>query len=65
VKLSRLENIFIERERERDLQHFADIASTKNLVNNGKLVRVVRREVRCKDAVLGAAASQQLAGCTG
>lgn len=51
-----------ERERGEDLQHLADIASAKDLVNNGKLVGVIRREVRGKDAVLCAAAAQQLAG---
>lgn len=52
-----------ERERERrDLQHLADIASAKDFVNNGKLVGVVGREVRGKDAVLCTAAAQQLAG---
>jgi hypothetical protein len=51
-----------ERERERDLQHFANIASTKDLVNNGKLVGVIRGEIRCKNAVFGTSAPQQLAG---
>jgi len=31
-------------------------------VDNGKLVGVIRREVRSEDAVLGASASKQLAG---
>jgi hypothetical protein len=48
--------------RERDLQHFANVASTKDLVNNGKLVGVIRREVRGENAVFGASAPQQLAG---
>lgn len=45
-----------------NLKHFADIASTKNLVNNGKLVRIIGREVRGKDTVLSTAATKQLAG---
>jgi hypothetical protein len=51
-----------ERKRERDLQHFANVASTKDLVNNGKLVGVIRREVRGENAVFGAPTPQQLAG---
>lgn len=47
------------------LQHFADIASTENLMNDGELVRVVGREVRSEDAVFCAAASQQFAGSAG
>ena len=47
-----------------NLQHFADIASTKNLVNYGKLMGIIRREVRGKDAVLGTAPTKQLAGST-
>lgn len=50
-----------EREKGRDLQHFANVASTKDLMNNGKLVGIIRREVRSKDAVFGATATQQLA----
>ncbi|XP_052185322.1 cytosolic endo-beta-N-acetylglucosaminidase 1 [Diospyros lotus] len=44
----------------RDLQDFANIASTKDLVNSGKLVGIIRREVRSKYAVLGASASQKM-----
>ena len=51
-----------KRERERDLQHFANVASTKDLVNNGKLMGVIRREVRGENAVFGAPTPQQLTG---
>lgn len=43
------------RERRRNLQHLANVASTKHLVNNGKLVGIIRRKVRSKDAVFGTA----------
>ncbi|KAL6967748.1 hypothetical protein U1Q18_033558 [Sarracenia purpurea var. burkii] len=46
-------------------QRAASVAETPgsaNLVNNGELVRIIGREVRGEDAVLGAAASEQLAG---
>jgi hypothetical protein len=51
-----------ERKRETDLQHFANVASAKDLVNNGKLVGVIRREVRGENAVFGASTPEQLAG---
>lgn len=48
----------------RDLQHLAHIASTENLVNNGKLMGIIRREERREDAILGAAPSEKFAGST-
>lgn len=51
--------------RETDLKHFANIACTKDFVNNGKLLGVIRREVRGEDAVLCAASAQQFAGSAG
>lgn len=39
------------------LQHFADVAGTEDLVDDGELLGVIRREVRSEDAVLGATAS--------
>ena len=47
------------------LQHFADVACAENLVNDGELMRVVGREIRGEDAVLGAPAPEELAGGAG
>lgn len=40
---------------ESDLQHLANVAGTKDLVDDGEFVGVVGREVGSKDAVFGAA----------
>ena len=50
---------------EADLEHVADIAGAKDLVDDGKLVRILRREVGCEHALLGAPPPQQLARCAG
>ena len=50
---------------EADLEHLADIAGAKDLVDDGKLVRILRREVGCEHALLGAPPPQQLARCAG
>lgn len=47
------------------LKHFADIAGAEDLVNDGELVGVVGGEVGGEDAVLGAAAAEELAGGAG
>ena len=47
------------------LKHLADIAGAKDLVDDGKLVRILRREVGCEHALLGAPPPQQLARCAG
>lgn len=43
------------------LQHFANVASTEDLVNDGKLMRVIGGEIRRENAVRGAPAAKQLA----
>ena len=43
------------------LKHFANIASTKNLMSYGELLRIIRREIRSKDAIFGTTPSQKLA----
>ena len=50
---------------EADLEHLADIAGAKDLVDDGKLVRILRREVGREHALLGAPPPQQLARCAG
>ena len=47
------------------LKHLADIAGAKDLVDDGKLVRILRREVGREHALLGAPPPQQLARCAG
>jgi hypothetical protein len=54
------ENWRIERT---DLQHLADIAGAEDLVDDGKLVRVLGREVWREHALLRAPPPQQLARC--
>ena len=59
-----------EREREREnleiyLQELVDIAGSKDLVHIGKLLGLISREVRSKQALLGAPPPQQFAGSTG
>lgn len=43
------------------LQHFANVASAKNLVNYGELLGFIRRKIRSKGAIFCASASQKLA----
>lgn len=52
------------RERdESDLQHFANIAGTEDLVDDRELVGIVGREIRGENAIFRAPPSQQLARC--
>ena len=46
------------------LQHFADIASTKYFMDDGKLVGIIGREVRGENAVFGTSTTKQLARST-
>ena len=68
--LFNLSHIYILRERERelarekDLQHLAHVAGAEDLVHDGKLVGIVRREEGGEDAVLGAPPPQEFAGST-
>ena len=54
-----------ERERgEKNLQHLADIAGSKDLVNDRELLRIIGREEGGKDAVFRAPSPQQFARST-
>lgn len=48
--------------KKENLQHLANVASTKHFVNNGELMGIIGREVRSESAVLGASPPEQLAG---
>ena len=50
-----------EEENRTDLQHLADIAGAKDLMDDGELVGVLRWEVGREHALLRAPPSQQLA----
>lgn len=50
-----------KKNRKMNLQHLIDIACSKHLVHTGKLVWLVSRKVRSKDAVLSTSAAKKLA----
>ena len=45
-----------------NLQQFADITSTKDLVNTGEFVGMIRRKIRSKNTVVSTPPPQKLAG---
>ena len=51
-----------ERERELNLQHLVNVAGTKDLMNDGKFVRILGGEIGSKDAIFGTPSPKQFAG---